>query len=135
MKHKVEISGSTLCEVCKLELFIFVLLSENFESHVINCRIIEHYDTPVRPRFYMHGAVLSILIINTPKVIANGLNCDVEFVGNTMGASIRQAVLDSAEFVECYSFAHDKNVYEIIILKMNDFSTVKKRNEERIMPE
>ena len=92
-----------------LFFFFFALFFENLDSHIVDCRIVEHNNPAVRTRFDMHTAVLSECIVRAAKVISYCLYVYVKTVGNAVHCAVRQTVFDATQFV-------DSNVFDIVIL-------------------
>lgn len=91
----------------KSSLFV-VLLLKDFYSHIIDSGVIEHYETSVGTRFDMHADVLAELIVDAAEIVANGLNCEIQLVGDTMGGAVGQTVFESAKLIEGDCLAHSR---------------------------
>ena len=90
-----------MCEERKgRDLFGFLFL-EDFYGHVVDSSVVKHYDASVRSWFDVYATVFAKFIVAAAEIVANGLNGYVEFVGDFVGRSVGQTVLQAAQLVEC----------------------------------
>lgn len=67
---------------------LLFLLFEDFESHVVDSRVIENNDATVRTRFDMNAYIFTKVVVAAAEVVAYGLNSDVEFVSDFVHRTI-----------------------------------------------
>lgn len=92
------------------------LFFENFNSHLVDGRVIENDDAAVGTRFYMNTTVLAKIVVAAAKIITNGLNCSVELICDLVHRTVGQAVFETTKFVECDCLCHDKYFLELNVL-------------------
>lgn len=81
-------------------LLLGLLFFKYFYCHIIDGCVVEDYNASVRARLDVNATVLAKLIVHTTEVVANGLDGDVELIGDAVCRSIGQAVFETAQVVE-----------------------------------
>mgnify|MGYP007081723789 CR=1 FL=1 len=87
-------------------VLVFLFL-EDFDGHIVDCGVVKDNDTTVGAGFDVYAAVFAEIVVAAAEVVAYGLNCDVEFVGDAMHRTVGQTVFEFAQIVEADSLSHD----------------------------
>ena len=74
---------------------------QNAHRRVENSRIVQRNHPAVGPLFEVNSGTLLRIEMFSSEIIAYRFDIDTQFVCNTLRASARQSVLDSAQFIKC----------------------------------
>ena len=87
-----------------VSVFVFF---EDFDGHIVNCRVVEHNNAAVRTRFDVNALIFAEIVVAAAEIVAYSLYGDVEFVGDAVHRTIWQTVFKAAQLVEGDCLTHD----------------------------